>query len=316
MAITYGFFNSMGGDRTYNADQMSEYFSGLISDGVFENVGDALQVIPGDGMTAKVKSGRAIIKCKWLENDAVETLSLNASHPTLDRYSAVVVRLDASNRLMEFAIKDGTAASSPAKPSMTNDSSVSEMCLAYIKVKAGTTAITAADIQDMRASSLCGWVTGLIKQVDTSTLFEQYTAAYTAMLADMQAWMDNQEEIFSRWFSTLTSNLVVNAHNVRYYADYAVETDTNYIPLDSGLNYEDGDIIDVYINGIMLSPTKWSLSKSGDDYSIETEDQIEAGNVVNIINLKSVIGNPGQGSYITKYSFSNFIDSNTTLEEV
>ena len=70
MAITYGFFNSMGGDRTYNADQMSEYFSGLISDGVFENVGDALQVIPGDGMTAKVKTGRAIIKCKWLENDA------------------------------------------------------------------------------------------------------------------------------------------------------------------------------------------------------------------------------------------------------
>lgn len=32
MAVTYGFFNSVNGDRKYNADQMSSYFEGLVTD--------------------------------------------------------------------------------------------------------------------------------------------------------------------------------------------------------------------------------------------------------------------------------------------
>ena len=51
MAVTYGFFNSVlvNGmqDRRYNADQMSTYFKGLISDGVYQNVGGGLQVRAG-----------------------------------------------------------------------------------------------------------------------------------------------------------------------------------------------------------------------------------------------------------------------------
>ena len=35
MAIKYGFFNSVSGDRKYNADDISNYFLKLISDGVF-----------------------------------------------------------------------------------------------------------------------------------------------------------------------------------------------------------------------------------------------------------------------------------------
>ena len=66
MAITYGYFNSVNGDRTYNADQMSEYFDGLVSNGVYESVGGALQVTAGSGMTVNVASGRGIINCKWL----------------------------------------------------------------------------------------------------------------------------------------------------------------------------------------------------------------------------------------------------------
>lgn len=40
MAVTYGFFNSVNGDRKYNADQMSSYFDGLVTDGVYEKIGD------------------------------------------------------------------------------------------------------------------------------------------------------------------------------------------------------------------------------------------------------------------------------------
>ena len=34
MAITSGFFNSVNDDRPYNAEQMTLYFEGLISNGI------------------------------------------------------------------------------------------------------------------------------------------------------------------------------------------------------------------------------------------------------------------------------------------
>lgn len=67
MAITSGFFNSVNGDRVYNAREISMYFDGLISDGVYESVGGKLQVTAtGLGMQVTVAAGRAIIDCQWL----------------------------------------------------------------------------------------------------------------------------------------------------------------------------------------------------------------------------------------------------------
>ena len=34
MSVTYGFYNSLNGDRRYDANQMSAIFDGLIIDGV------------------------------------------------------------------------------------------------------------------------------------------------------------------------------------------------------------------------------------------------------------------------------------------
>lgn len=55
MAVTYGFFNSVNGDRKYNADQMSSYFDGLVTDGVYEKIGDALIVKAGTGMQVSIR---------------------------------------------------------------------------------------------------------------------------------------------------------------------------------------------------------------------------------------------------------------------
>ena len=142
MAITYGYFNSIDGDRTYNADQMSEYFDGLVSNGVYESVGGALQVLAGENMTVNVQTGRGIIDCKWLKNDAVQILDITQAHVTLNRWTAVVLKLDKVNRQMVITTKDGTAASNPTKPEMQNDSSAVELCLAYVYVGAGATSIS------------------------------------------------------------------------------------------------------------------------------------------------------------------------------
>ena len=59
MSLEYGFFNSVGGDRKYNADDMSSYYQGLISDGVVNHYEDSMQVISGEGMNVIVSKGRA-----------------------------------------------------------------------------------------------------------------------------------------------------------------------------------------------------------------------------------------------------------------
>ena len=252
MSITYGFFNSLNGDRKYDADQMSEYFDGLVSNGVYENVGGALQVLASENMEVNVSTGRAIINSKWLKNDAVLTLNISQSHPTLDRYTAVVARLDITNRLMTITTKDGTPASEPLKPTMQNDSLAVELCLAYILVKAAATSISQVYIEDMRSSNLCGWVTGLIEQVDTSTLFLQYQTAYEEYYSNMTAAFDN-------WFSSLTEQLNVNTYIQRFTKSVTIGTSsfppydvtTNEIELDmEGYIYDSTDIFHVYVNGL------------------------------------------------------------------
>ena len=44
MSVTSGFFNSLHGDRRYNAEQMSAIFDGIINDGVFANIGTAFSI--------------------------------------------------------------------------------------------------------------------------------------------------------------------------------------------------------------------------------------------------------------------------------
>lgn len=291
MAISYGFFNSVSRDRVYNADQMSEYFDGLVSNGVYESVGRAMQVTAGEGMAVNVQSGRAIIDCKWVKNDAAQTIQLTAAHVLMPRYTAIVIRLDRANRMIEIAAKDGAPATNPAKPAMTNDGTITELCLAYVYVGANAQSVTQANITDMRSSGLCGWVTGVVKQVDTSELFAQYQAAFEENEAQQQAWMDSMQSEFDTWFSTLTQQLGVNTYIQKYAKRAVLEGSTTPISVtEDGYAYSEGDIIEVFINGLYASEgVDYTLTISGTTPVI-TPTATEAGTVVNIVIYKSIIG--------------------------
>lgn len=285
MAISFGFFNSLNGDRTYDADQMSEYFDGLISNGVYESVGGALQVkaVTGGGMNVQVMPGRGVINCKWISNNSALILEVTAAHAVLNRWTAVVMRLDIVNRLMTITTKDGTPASTPTKPSMDNTASVVELCLAYIYVGAGVTSITQANITDMRGTSSCGYVTGLIEQVDTSELFLQWQTAFDNYYTEMTAE-------FNDWFSTLTSQLNVNTFIQEYNKNVTIGTSgaTNVVALDmTSYTYKADDIIYVYVNG--LYDTTYTLDTSGATPTITTVADAD-GTEISIKILKSKIG--------------------------
>ncbi len=212
---TSGFFNSVNGDRLYNADQLSRIFEGLITDGVYESVANKLAVQPNSGMTIQIATGRGWFGRHWVNNDSEYTMTLSDSDVILNRYVAVVIKVDDTDAVRDAVpyLKYGEFATNPVKPTMTRTETVKEYCLAYIYVGAGVSEITASVIEDARGDeSVCGWVTGLITQIGTATLFAQYDAIFnefmTREIADFNVWFEGlQVQLDSEVETRLTNAL-------------------------------------------------------------------------------------------------------------
>ena len=178
MSVTYGFFNSVAGDRKYNAEQMTDFYTGICSQGVFQSVDNGLQVVAGTGMTVKVKTGRAIIQNKWVKNDAELTLNITAASSTLPRITAVIIKLNDNNRTITITTKDGEYASSPVAPSMTRADGIYEMALAYVNVSASATSVTVTDKRS--DTGVCGW----------AAVAQAIDGTYEALIDDIKTGFD------------------------------------------------------------------------------------------------------------------------------
>lgn len=287
MAITSGFFNSLNGDRTYNADDMSNYFEGIVSDGVYESVGDRLAVTPAEGMMVNVGTGRALIDCKWMKNDAIYPIQLSPADVQLKRIDVIVIKLDTASRAISIELVEGTPGTTWVQPSVNDTSTTKYLILARIRIDAGMTAISRSNIADMRGSTRCPWVTGVIKQVDTSDLFLQYQTAYETMLNQMTEWQKSQQSQFETWFNGLTESLHVDVSLKKYQYSYRNSTATTTIPLIE--QYEDGDILLVHIGGVLfIEDTEYTVNAT--TRQIVLTNDIKANNVVTQILIKSEIG--------------------------
>lgn len=282
MAIDYGFFDSVNNDRVYNADQMSNMFKGLISDGIFENVSNRFIVTSVSGqLKVYVGTGRAFVKDKWIENSSPVTVTLNSPHPILNRYTAIVLRKDVANRSVIITTIDGTNATNPSYPSIVRDDNYYDLCLAYVYVKANATEILQDDIIDTRSNSdICGWVTGIIRQVDTSDLFLQYLAAYQTMMNTMQSWYSQEQQSYTSWFDSLTQSLVVELDVTRSravlrtnsdidsvtYNISAASSNVDFVYSTGGFDYITStnvkSMTNIYINGLLVDPHRYRISYS------------------------------------------------------
>lgn len=297
MAITYGFFNSVDGDRKYNAEQMSTYFDGLVSDGIFQSVGKKFSVTAGAGLTVNIDTGRALIECHWLKNDNVLTISLDSADVQNDRKDLIVIKLDYSARTMGIEYINGAE-------SVKNTETVKYLTLAKITVPAGATTITQANIKDIRGSALCPWVTGLVKQVDTSDLFSQYEKAYEEMVQQMINWWADRRNAFDTWFNSLTTSLNVNLNLTKQEFSYTTTAETDIIPLVS--DYQNTDILLVHVNGVLFADTEYTIEAG----NIKLAKTITAGNTVTQILIKSIIGGDVM---LSGEMINNLFGNNSTL---
>ena len=206
MSVRSGFFNSSNGDRKYDAEDIGNYFRGLITNGVLESIDNRLQVTAGEGLSVNVDTGQAFVNCHWLINDAMLSLSLAAADVQYSRIDRVVLRLDTSDsvRAINIAVLKGENSFNPTAPALTRGVSVHELCLAEIYVAANATTINQTNITDKRAdTALCGFVTGLVDQVDTSDLYAQYEAAFLQKANEFDAYMIAQRANFDAWYQLI-----------------------------------------------------------------------------------------------------------------
>ena len=198
MAFTCGFFNSENGDRKYNAEQMSAIFDGIIADGVFTTIGDHMAVSAGTGMQVLVGTGKAWFDHTWNVNDAAYPLVIAASDVTLSRIDAIVLETNHSDsvRLNKLRVVQGTVASTPVKPTLTNSEKVHQHPLAWVTVAPGATQIAASAIENAVGTSACPFVTGIIATTAIDDLFNQWNGEF-------DEWFDNLK-------AQLSDNVVAN----------------------------------------------------------------------------------------------------------
>lgn len=188
-----GFFNAKQSsgyyDRVYLASDFADYFASFIGNGVFAKHSEQLQVTQqkSPAMSVQVLAGQAWINGYWYENTAPLTLDIDVADGTLNRIDIIVVRFDLTTRDITIAVKKGTSSVSATAPALSRTKDLYELKLANVNVPHGTVNIDAGKITDTRSNSdVCGWVTGVIDQMDTTTLYNQLEQATADAVEAMQ----------------------------------------------------------------------------------------------------------------------------------
>lgn len=191
MAITYGFYNSLDGDRKYYAKQVSKIVDSLVIDGVFMHIDQHLNVKQGTGMQVLVEPGFAWFNHTWTQNDADYSLAIEEADILQPRIDAVVLEVNEAVSARENSIKivKGTPNLDPQKPALTNDKELHQYPLAYVTVAVGATEITNSNIENRIGLDDCPFVTGVLEGINITTLVQEWEAQ------------------FNDWFKTLEGTL-------------------------------------------------------------------------------------------------------------
>lgn len=213
MSVSSGFFNSLNGDRKYNAAQMSAIFDGLIIDGVFASIGTAFAVKAAGGLTVNVGIGKAWFDHTWTVNDSILPMTAPEAEVLLDRIDAVVLEVNGMESVRNNTIKfvKGNPSSAPSRPTLTNEENVHQYPLCYIYRKYGTAVINQADITPMVGTESTPFVTGILQTISLDELLgkwqdelDRFTDARSKEVDD---WIAQEESDFTAWFNKMKADL-------------------------------------------------------------------------------------------------------------
>lgn len=179
MAEYYGYFNGL----EYDEDFVALVNKILVNNGVFDN---GLMVSANSGMTVEIAAGAAIMDGFLYYNDAPKALTLETANASLPRIDSIMLRWNISGRTMNAIVVTGTAQSNPVALAPVRNSTTFDFQLATVRVNAGVTSITAANITDTRPDrSVCGITSGY-NSVDIDAMMTQYTVEFNDWFEEMK----------------------------------------------------------------------------------------------------------------------------------
>ena len=194
--LYYGFLDAINGDRKYNSKDFSDYFDGIISDGVYASVGKAFNVsADGTGLFVNVDTGRAKILNRYVLNTSILQLDISAPDTSNYRYDAIIVRISLDDRTGSIEVLTAKPSTDPQKPTPSNTETKKAYVLAYVKVPPQATAIAPENVENNRGAENCPWVAGI---VDTSNIIAQHEQSLTQTRLQIDELVHNTQSELSQ----------------------------------------------------------------------------------------------------------------------
>lgn len=288
--VNCGFFDSVNKDRLYSADEMNRPYKRVITDGVFATPAGTpstdLQVLSANNnMNIIVKAGEGLFAGKWFENAADIAITVPNNTSTVPRRDSVIVQVDKriAGRKGSIIYRTGTPNSNPMPPNLSTANNVIEYRIANIYVSPSAVYIGQDAITDLRGSSECPWITSLVKQVDTSQLYNQWQAAYAKYYQD-------ETTAFNNFMTTLTEQLSVSTNIVMLESHYTSTAEVTEIPINITGFDQTKDVLMVFVNRLRATPGIDYTLATADNSKITLTKSIVANQSVNFLVLKSVVG--------------------------
>ena len=197
------FYNSVDGDRVYDADSFEHLLKKFFTSGVF--TGSCQVTADGSGMTCSVGTGYANCDGKIRLFDSAGSLSFDNAHATYDRIDTVVVERNDTDREITLKVVKGTYSATPTATAPVRANGVYQMVLAEVYIAAGATAVSQSVITDKRPDTdVCGYVISAVQTPDFSELFAQFEA-------QASEFIDTQTDEFLDWFDEMKDQLSEDA---------------------------------------------------------------------------------------------------------
>ena len=163
MTVVSGFYNSVNGDRKYDAEAFGRLFEGVIRDGVFLSVGDQFKVSLDSGMRLRIGTGKAWCIRTWAYNDQPVTTTLADADQSEDRIDLVCLEFDRRDnvRNTDIRVVKGEPRYDPVRPVYIKEADRVQLPLAFVTIRAKAKSIVPTDIAYVVGTDYCPFVVGV-----------------------------------------------------------------------------------------------------------------------------------------------------------
>lgn len=178
MAFSCGFFNSKGLDRTYTAENFTEYLGSIICNGILDTYGQNFKLTAASsGLKVILGTGKAWIDGHYFVNDSRYTIDLSEyMDDSLPRYVGIAIYLDTTESVRSVTLKlfPGTPAENPSLPSIPQDADHVRLLMYAVRLNPGATELSDRDWYDYReGANVCGYCKCILGKCKVTELMSQ-----------------------------------------------------------------------------------------------------------------------------------------------